>query len=348
MRVLIVHEGYFPAIAGAEAMAWRAATGLAARGHEVAVLAAAGADGAVDGVDVVGSPGDVPWVPEVVHAVDLVSAAFAGAAADLAVRTGCPLAVTPASAPEVWQDRTVGMDVCRRADVVFVLSSAEGAALAAEGVAADRLVAVGQGPQLEGTPNAGRFRAATGLEGPIVLYLGRKARFKGYQRLLAAAPAIWERHPDAGIVFAGPDWDADVADVMASCRDERVVDLGTVDGPVKHDALVACDVLCLPSVAEVFPLVFVEAWTCGRPVVSGDFAGATEVVRDGVDGVVVHPDPEPLAAAVAGLLDDDERRLAMGRAGLARARRELTWDAVTDRIEAGYRRLAAVATGGTR
>lgn len=343
MRVLIVHEGYFPALAGAETMAWRAATGLATRGHEVAVLGAPTAPVAtVDGVHVVTDPTALPWEPDVVHAVDLVSAAFARLAADVAARAGCPLAVTPASAPDVWQDLEVGMDVCRRADVVFVLTGTEGEVFRAAGVPAGRLVAVGQGPEIDGLPDAAAFRAATGIDGPFVLYLGRKARFKGYHRVLAAAPLVWERQPDARFVFAGPDWDPDVKDVMAACADPRVVDLGVIDGATKRDALAACSLLCVPSTADVFPLVFVEAWSCGRPVVSGDFPGATEVVRHGVDGLVVPVDPAPLADAVAGLLADEARRAAMGEAGRRRAEQELTWDAVTDRIDAAYRRLPAL------
>jgi glycosyltransferase involved in cell wall biosynthesis len=342
MRVLIVHEGYFPALAGAETMAWRAATGMATRGHDVAVLGAGtGPVATVDGVRVVNHPDGLPWTPDVVHAVDLVSRSFPRLAADLAERAGCPLAVTPASAPDVWEDVASGMDVCRRAGAVFVLTAAEGRSLAAAGVPADRLVAVGQGPEIDGDPDPGRFRAATGITGPIVLYLGRKARFKGYDRLVAAAPLVWRHRPDATVVFAGPDWDPDAAEVMAAAADRRVVDLGVVDAATKHDALAACDLLCLPSTADVFPLVFVEAWTCGRPVVSGDFPGATEVVRHGVDGLVVPTAPEPLAEAIVALLDDERRRTAMGLAGRERAERELTWDAVTDRIEAAYRRLVA-------
>ncbi|HEX9994403.1 MAG TPA: glycosyltransferase family 4 protein [Acidimicrobiales bacterium] len=347
MRVLIVHEGYFPALAGAETMAWRAATGLATRGHEVAVLGAPTAPVAtVDGVHVVTDPLALPWVPDVVHAVDLVSRTYALLAAEVADRAGSPLAVTPASAPEVWQDREAGMDVCRRADVVFVLTGAEGSVFRAAGVAAERLLAVGQGPEIEGRPDPDAFRAATGVDGPFVLYLGRKARFKGFHRVLAAAPLVWERRPDAAFVFAGPDWDPDAKDVMAASADPRVVDLGVVDGATKRDALAACSLLCLPSTADVFPLVFVEAWTCGRPVVSGDFPGATEVVRHGLDGLVVPVDPAPLAEAVADLLCDDARRVAMGEAGRRRAEQDLTWDAVTDRIEAAYRRLRAPVGAG--
>ena len=40
-------------------------------------------------------------------------------------------------------------------------------------------------------------------------------------------------------------------------------------------ALAACTVFCLPSTADIFPLVFLEAWACARPVVSGAFPGAS-------------------------------------------------------------------------
>ena len=61
-------------------------------------------------------------------------------------------------------------------------------------------------------------------------------------------------------LFAGPCIDPKVAAVFAGCSDARIQDLAVVDERRKAEVLGACDLLCLPSTAEVFPLVFVEAW----------------------------------------------------------------------------------------
>ncbi len=142
-------------------------------------------------------------------------------------------------------------------------------------------------------------------------------------------------------MFAGPPCDDDAhARIAAASKGGTVLDLGTIDPVTKHDALAAADIVCLPSVADVFPLVFVEAWWCATPVVSGPFAGADEVVRHGVDGLVTAAEPDAVAAAVAGLLDDPRRRRAMGRAGSARAVRTLSWNHVARQLDAAYHTIA--------
>jgi len=125
--------------------------------------------------------------------------------------------------------------------------------------------------------------------------------------------------------------------------DPRICYLGQVDEQTKLDAIAACDVLCLPSRADVFPLVFVEAWTMGRPVVCGDFPGSSEVVRHGIDGLVTPVTGEALAAALVEVLTNHGLRARLGAAGHARARQDLTWDAVAATVLAGYGQV-----GGSR
>jgi glycosyltransferase involved in cell wall biosynthesis len=111
---------------------------------------------------------------------------------------------------------------------------------------------------------------------------------------------------------------------------------GPLDEVDKYSALLAADLLCLPSTADAFPLVFVEAWWCRTPVVSGPFPGAREVVRHGLDGVVTTADPAGVAATVVDLLDSPGRLRAMAEAGRVRAENELSWGAVAADVERGY------------
>ncbi|MGA9752026.1 MAG: glycosyltransferase [Acidobacteriota bacterium] len=77
--------------------------------------------------------------------------------------------------------------------------------------------------------------------------------------------------------------------------------------PLPHEriaeAYAAFDVLVVPSIClEVFGLVVLEAFTAGRPVIVSDAGGLPELVRDGVDGLVVpHGDAGALARAMDGL-----------------------------------------------
>jgi glycosyltransferase involved in cell wall biosynthesis len=334
----------------------------AASGHLApgAALAAAAGDGFPGrgsgrgvrwlGPELPGSLGEVAvgagWVPEVVHVTDLVDPLAATAGLALARGAGALLALTPATDATLWREPGPVHRVAGQADVVFTLTPAEDRSVAAAGVPTGRLARLGQGPQLAGVPDPAGFRAAVGASGPLVLFLGRKLPTKGYQHLVAAAPAIVERHPSATIVVAGPE-PARPGCGAAPVRHDRLRQLGVLDETEKHSALVAADVLVLPSIADAFPLVFVEAWWCATPVVSGPFPGAREVVRHGVDGLVVDADPAAVATAVTALLDDPARAAAMGRAGRDRARSDLSWAAVAATVERGYRDAAA-ATAGAR
>jgi glycosyltransferase involved in cell wall biosynthesis len=357
----MLHHDPQGGLGGATHMAWRTADALTARGHDVAIAGTPPARGRHPapaappmlggerracwlGPDLPASVGEVAgttgWVPEVVHVTDLVDTHAAVRGLALADGAGALLAVTPATDAALWCDRAAGGALARQADVVFALTPSERRALEGAGVASERLAPLGQGPQLAGIPDPARFRARVGATGPLVLFLGRKLPTKGYQHLIAAAPTIRERHPEATIVVAGPEPSSSSGSGSGGGPTADVTACGALGEVEKHSALVAADVLVLPSVADAFPLVFVEAWTCGVPVVSGPFPGAHEVVRDGVDGLIVAADPVAVAHAVNRLLDDPVRRRTMGRAGRHRAATELSWDAVAADAERGYRDAA--------
>lgn len=343
--VLLAFGGYAEhATSGAERMAWRTAERLAARGHTVVALTDADRPADLNGAawPVYRSEAELArampgWRPDIVHACNLALPGYIATAIGLARRFGIRLALTPASARETWPDERAAAAACALADVIYVLTPAESGPILAAGARPGRLRRIPQAPDLTGRPDPAGFRRRYGLDGPVVLFVGRKIAAKGYRVLLDAAPLVWRSAPRTTFVFAGPNGEPEAAAAFASRPDTRLLDVGMVDDQTKHDALSACDVLCLPSSADVFPLVFAEAWACGKPVVSGDFAGVRDAVADGVDGVVVPPRPDPVAGTLIRLLADDAARAALGSAGLRRVRQEMTWDKVADSVEDGYR-----------
>ena len=102
-------------------------------------------------------------------------------------------------------------------------------------------------------------------------------------------------------------------------------------------------VVCSPWY-EPFGIVPLEAMACGMPVVATAVGGMQDTVIDGVTGRLVPPhDPQALAAALSGLLADDDQRAAYGRAARARVESHYTWTSVTQRIADRYAEVVAAA-----
>ncbi|MFA4994039.1 MAG: glycosyltransferase family 4 protein [Bdellovibrionales bacterium] len=82
-------------------------------------------------------------------------------------------------------------------------------------------------------------------------------------------------------------------------------------------------IVCLPSYREGLPKSLLEALACGKPVVTTDVSGCREVVRDGVNGLLVPArNAGALAAALEKLLGSPEERARMGQAGRLMAEEE--------------------------
>ncbi|MET0554538.1 MAG: glycosyltransferase family 4 protein [Vicinamibacteria bacterium] len=229
----------------------------------------------------------------------------------------------------------------READAVIALTEAERRALTALGVDERRVFVTGMGPILGTDARGARFRTAHRLgDAPLVLFLGQKYAYKGADRLLAAAAAVWSRHPDARFAFLGART-AHSRRVFAGVRDPRVIELGEVSLEEKTDALDASDVFCLPSTQESFGGVFTEAWSLGKPVVGCAIPAVSAVVEHGADGLVSEPEPAALSEALNALLDDPARRQALGARGREKVARLYTWARLAERTEEVYRAALA-------
>jgi L-malate glycosyltransferase len=110
------------------------------------------------------------------------------------------------------------------------------------------------------------------------------------------------------------------------------------------DLLGAVDVLLVPSWREAFGRIAAEAMAMGRPVVATDVGGPAEIVRDGVDGLLLAPrDPARWADAVERLLADPDLRKQMGESGRERARAEFGAERHVAALLDAYAELAAGA-----
>ena len=92
----------------------------------------------------------------------------------------------------------------------------------------------------------------------------------------------------------------------------------------------------MPSRNEGFGLVYLEAMKAGKPCVAARGSAAEEIVADGETGLLVEPGPEPLAAALAALLDDPARATRLGEAGRRRWEERLSFARFREALAALY------------
>jgi phosphatidylinositol alpha-1,6-mannosyltransferase len=143
---------------------------------------------------------------------------------------------------------------------------------------------------------------------PAVLMISRLAQgedYKGHRELIAAWPLVCERIPNAELWIAG---NGDLRTELQALVGERDVSrrihfYGRVSEEEKQRLLVRCRCLALPSRAEGFGLVYLEAMRLGRPCLVSTLDAGREVVNPPEAGLSVDPrDPRALADAVCRLL----------------------------------------------
>jgi glycosyltransferase involved in cell wall biosynthesis len=173
------------------------------------------------------------------------------------------------------------------------------------------------------------FRARHGIDGPFVLYAGRREGAKGWEWLLDAFASAVTRHGlDLRLVTLGTGDVRPPAEVA-----DRVIDLGFVSSAERDDAFAAASAYLQPSSLESFSRTAMEAWLAGTLLIAN---GRSEVVRwhcersgagltfDGAEELIAalrFVDAEPAAAA------------ALAADGRAYVLENYQWDAVLDRLE---------------
>ncbi|MFL5824947.1 MAG: lysylphosphatidylglycerol synthase domain-containing protein [Thermoleophilaceae bacterium] len=182
-----------------------------------------------------------------------------------------------------------------------------------------------------------------------ILFLGRAEERKGLPVLLRAFEALHGAGIPARLQVAG----ATREEVEPYLLDEAGIDiLGRVSDEEKWRLLHEADLLSAPSLGgESFGMVLTEAFACGTPAVASNIAGYRDVLRNGLDGVLVQAgDPVQLAETLAMLATD--RASLEGMSQLARQRAErFAWPHVAEEVTKAYEDAVAVpspATAGER
>jgi phosphatidyl-myo-inositol alpha-mannosyltransferase len=178
-----------------------------------------------------------------------------------------------------------------------------------------------------------------------LLFIGQAVERKGLPVLLRAFEALREHIPATlTLVGAGRE---EVAHMMLD--DRGVNALGKVSEHRKLDELARADVLCAPSLhGESFGMVLTEAFAAATPVVASDIPGYRDVVRNGIDGLLVAPgDAIALAESLRLVALDEPLRERMASAARERAER-FAWPRIAAEVLDCYDTARAVGIAATR
>jgi glycosyltransferase involved in cell wall biosynthesis len=152
---------------------------------------------------------------------------------------------------------------------------------------------------------------------PVLLTVGRLARQKGLDVLIAAAARWRDRDPQPRTVIAGDGPLAAELGAQASQVGADVLFLGPrQDVPA---LLAIADVVIVPSRWEARALILQEAMRSGRPIVATNVGGTPELTGDDSAVLIPPDDPATLAAAVLRVLDDPALTARLGKAASARS-----------------------------
>lgn len=199
----------------------------------------------------------------------------------------------------------------------------------------DAVVGFGFDPSARG--DGERFRAAHGITGDIVLYMGRKEYGKKVHLLVEYFLAYRDRsNRDVTLVLLGQ---GPVTPPPGAGR--AVLDLGFVSSQEKMDACAPAAVLCQPSPYESFGIVFMEAWLGGAACLVNGASPVTVSHCAESGGGLWFSDYYDFAEALEWMLAHPEERARMAAAGRAYTGRRYGWPSVMDRLAEGLRRIAS-------
>lgn len=191
-------------------------------------------------------------------------------------------------------------------------------------------------PDLDGSAVRAKLKLPPDV--PVVLLVGRIVPHKGIEHFVEAARHV----PAARFVIAGAGSFLEAMKRLAASLgvSDRIRFTGRVSEARLPEVYAACDVFVLPSVSrlEAFGIVALEAMATGKPVVVADIPGVREIIADGEEGLLAEPvNPLDLAGKIRRLLEDPERRRAMGQRGREKVLASFSIERVADQVEALYR-----------
>ena len=243
--------------------------------------------------------------------------------------------------------RRINRPILRSVDRVIAVSRAVAESLRRNGVIdSSKITVVHNGIDTD------RFDRSVARSGelPIVVgTVGHLAPIKGHDIFLRAAALISARRPGVRFIVIGEDKSPQMdhrKSLESLVAELNLSEVVTMPGWRDDMPAVLSSLTLFVSAArsEPFGLAIVEAMAAGLPVIATASEGAMEIIEDGFSGKLIPvDDPEALAAAINGLLDDPLERSRLGHNALLAARQRYSLARMASDTEQVYREVLAGA-----
>jgi glycosyltransferase involved in cell wall biosynthesis len=221
--------------------------------------------------------------------------------------------------------------ILRQADRVIVQTPTELRAVEDLGIESTRIVLQGLGVDLAECTGGNRVatRQAWGIRADevVVGHLANLSMEKGSPDVLAAVEMARQSGLPFRAVLAGPEMPNFSQFWKWSGPDDWITRLGPLTDQQRRDFYAGIDIFALPSRSDSFGLVVLEAWANGVPVIGYAASGVVDVIRHEQDGLLVKcADLDELARGIRRMAENVDERIAWGRAGQERLKRDFRWD----------------------
>jgi len=180
----------------------------------------------------------------------------------------------------------------------------------------------------------------------LILFVGAVSERKGVRQLIQAMPSIVDSVATAHLLIVGFDsrdpetgtsFTARLRGLVPPALDGHITFQGAVDHSELPEIVARAQICVYPSHMENMPISWLEGMATGNAIVASNTGPGSEIVEDGVSGVLCDPhDPASIAEKVTQLLKDPDLRCSLGEQARKRVVEHFSLDVLVKKNEAFY------------
>ena len=168
----------------------------------------------------------------------------------------------------------------------------------------------------------------------VILQVGNLEINKRQQDAIKALKILSEKHSNVKLVFDGGGRSDELKKLCQKLGvADKVLFIRSASDQELREVYAACDIFVFPA-QITWGLAVVEAMAASKPVVVSRRCGVSEIIQDGLNGILVnHADPEDLTKKLELLIADKDLRKTIGENASTYVKRHLSWEKYAERME---------------